>query len=99
MFKKLTKKIFGKDTPKSSSDGFFLNVRCNKCQEEFHLFINKSWELMQNFEENGSVTYSLQKEIFGVGCQNRIIVKMQFDGRKNLKSKQIENGEFIEDEG
>ena len=99
MFKKLTEKIFGKETPKSSSDGFFLNVRCNECQEEFHLFINKSWELMQNFEENGGVTYSLQKEIFGVGCQNRIIVKMEFDGRKKLKSKQIENGEFIEDEG
>jgi hypothetical protein len=98
MFKKLTEKIFRKETPKSSSDGFFLNVRCNECREEFHLFIHKSWELMQNFEENGGVTYSLQKEIFGVGCQNRILVKMQFDSRKKLKSKQIENGEFIEDE-
>ena len=99
MFKKLTDKISRKGTSKSSSVGFFLDVRCTECQEQFHLFINKSWELMQNFEENGGVTYSLKKEIFGVGCQNRIIVKMQFDGRKNLKSKQIENGEFIEDEG
>ena len=97
MFKKLTGKILGEDTSKSSSDGFFLNVRCNKCREQFHLFINKSWELMQNFENNGSVTYSLQKEIFGVGCKNRIQVKMQFDSGKNLKSRQIENGEFIED--
>jgi len=53
---------------------------------------------MQNFEKNGSVTYSLQKEIFGVGCNNRIRVKMQFDSGKNMKSRQIENGEFIEDE-
>ena len=98
MFKKLADKIFRKDTPKISSDGFFLNVRCNECSEQFHLFINKSWELMQNFEENGGVTYSLQKEIFGVGCPNRIRVKMKFDGKKNLKSKKIENGEFIEDE-
>ena len=97
MFKKLADKIFRKDTSKSPSDGFFLNVRCNECREQFHLFINKSWELMQNFEENGGVTYSLQKEIFGVGCSNRILVKMQFDSRKNLKSRQIENGEFIED--
>ena len=97
MFKKLTDKIFGKDTSKHSSDGFFLNVRCNECREQFHLFINKSWELMQNFDENGGVTYSLQKEIFGVGCPNRILVKMQFDSRKNLKARQIENGEFIED--
>ena len=97
MLKKLTAKIFRKGSPKTASDGFFLNVRCNECQEQFHLFINKSWELMQNFEENGSVTYSLQKEIFGIGCKNRIQVKMQFDSGKNLKSRQIENGEFIED--
>ena len=97
MFKKLADKIFKKDTSKSSSDGFFLNVRCNECREQFHLFINKSWELMQNFEKTGGVTYVLQKEIFGAGCKNRIRVKMQFDGEKNLQSRQIENGEFIED--
>ena len=98
MFKKLADKIFKKDPSKSASDGFFLNVRCNECQEQFNLFINKSWDLMQNFEENGSVTYSLQKEIFGIGCQNRILVKMAFDSSKNLKSREVENGEFIEDE-
>ena len=97
MFKKLTDKILRKGTSKSSSVGFFLDVRCTDCHEQFHLFINKSWELMQNFEKNGSVTYSLQKEIFGVGCKNRIQVEMQFDSGKNLKSRQIENGEFIED--
>lgn len=51
---------------------------------------------MQNFEENGSVTYSLQKDIIGVGCNNRIHVNMQFDNGRNLQSRQIENGEFIE---
>jgi hypothetical protein len=97
MFKKLADKIFRKDSSKSSSDGFFLNVRCNECGEQFHLFIHKSWELMQNFEKTGGVTYTLQKEIFGVGCKNRIRVNMHFDSGKNLKSRQIENGEFIED--
>jgi len=96
MFKKLASKILGKKPAKPSSDGFFLDVRCNECREQFHLFINKSWELIQNFEENGSVTYSLQKDIIGVGCNNRIHVKMQFDSGKNLQSRQIENGEFIE---
>lgn len=97
MIKKLANKIFGKKVAKSSSDGFFLKVRCQKCEEEFRLFINKSWELAQNFEENGRVTYSLKKEIFGVGCQNRIKVTMQFDSGKNLISRQIEDGDFIED--
>ena len=97
MFKKLADKIFGKKSEKPSSEGFFLNVRCHDCKEEFHLFINKSWDLMQNFEENGRVTYSLKKEIFGVGCKNRIQVKMDFDSGKNLISRRIKNGEFIED--
>jgi hypothetical protein len=98
MFKKLAEKLFGKNAAGSSADGFFLNVRCSECSEEFRLFINKSYELMQNFEENGSVTYALKKEIFGAGCKNRIHVNMKFDGGKKLVSKEIKNGEFIEDE-
>ena len=98
MFKKLAKKILGEKISKSSSDGFFLDVRCDKCRERFHLFINKSWELMQNFEKDGGVTYVLQKDIIGVGCSNKIHVNMQFDSGKNLKSKHIENGAFIEDQ-
>ena len=97
MFKKLAEKLFGKGASEPSTDGFFLNVRCNECGEQFNLFIHKSWELMQNFEKSGSVTYSLKKEIFGVGCKNRVHVEMQFDSGKNLISRQIENGAFIKD--
>ena len=98
MFKKLADKLFGKGTSAPSSDGFFLNVRCSECDEQFNLFINKSYELMQNFEKDGSVTYFLKKEIYGVGCKNRIYVNMIFDGSKKLVSKEIENGEYIENE-
>ena len=97
MFKKLTEKLFGKDSGAPSSDGFFLNVRCSECSEEFKLFINKTYELLQNFEENGGVTYALKKEVYGVGCKNRIQVNMTFDGGKKLVSRAIKNGEFIED--
>ncbi len=96
MFKKLASKLLGKDKSRPASDGFFLNARCRECGEQFNLFINKSYELSQNFEKNGSVTYLLKKEIFGVGCKNRIQVNMRFDSAKNLVSRQIENGEFIE---
>ncbi len=96
MFKKLAGKIFGKGTSHPSSEGFFLDVRCSECDDKFHLFINKSWDLSQNFEEDGSVTYFLKKKIYGVGCPNQIHVEMKFDSDKNLISKQIENGEFIE---
>ena len=96
MFKKLAGKIFGKGTSHPSSEGFFLYVRCSECDDTFHLFINKSWELSQNFEKNGSVTYFLKKTVFGVGCPNRIQVEMKFDSDKSLVSRQIENGEFLE---
>jgi hypothetical protein len=98
MFKKLAGKLFAKPDSQNSADGFFLNVRCSECNDKFHLFIHKSWELSQNFEKDGSVTYFLKKKIFGVGCPNRIQVDMKFDSNKNLISRQIENGEFIDDE-
>ena len=97
MLKKLADKLFGKSTPPSAPDGFFLKVRCSECDEQFNLFINKSYELMQNFEKDGGVTYFLKKEIFGVGCRNRIYVNMKFDAGKRLVSREIENGEYIED--
>ena len=97
MFKKLIGNIFGKHNPGASPDGFFLNVRCSECDQKFRLFIHKSWELSQNFEKDGSVTYFFKKKIFGVGCPNQIQVDIKFDSNKNLVSRQIENGEFIED--
>jgi hypothetical protein len=42
--------------------------------------------------------YMLKKEIYGMGCRNHIYVTMQFDGRKNLVSRKIENGEFMDEE-
>ncbi len=97
MFKKLAEKLFGKGTSEPSTDGFFLNVRCGECGEQFNLFINKSYELMQTFETDGSVNYTLKKEVYGVGCKNRIYVNMKFDGSKKLLSKEIKNGEYIEE--
>ena len=97
MFKKLAEKLFGRGNSEPSTDGFFLNVRCSECAEQFNLFINKSYELMQNFATDGSVNYTLKKEIYGVGCKNRIYVNMKFDGGKKLLSREIKNGEYIEE--
>ena len=96
MFKKIAKKLFGGSSIPGLSGGFFLNVRCNVCGEEFHLFINTSTDLFQNFDAQGGLSYSLKKEIVGVHCRNLIQVRMEFDGAKKLLEKEIENGEFIE---
>ena len=98
MLKGLTKKLFGRGPPAQSSEGFFLNVRCSACGEVFNLFINKSTDLVQNFDEHGGVTYSLNREIIGGRCRNMIYVRMEFDGAKNPVSKEIKNGEFIEEQ-
>ena len=98
MFKKFTEKLFGKGPAPHNSDGFFLKVRCSECGEQFNLFINKQFELIQNFHEDGGMDYVLKKEIYGMGCRNHIFVTMQFDGQKNLVSQEIENGEFIQEE-
>jgi len=95
MLKKITKILFG-GGPSPSSEGFFLKVRCNGCGEEFTLFINKSTDLAQHFDQGGGVTYFLNKEIIGGRCKNRIQVRMRFDGARKLLSREIENGEFIE---
>ena len=98
MFKKLADKLFGKGSAPHRPDGFFLNVRCSECGEEFSLFVNKQFELIQNFHEDGGLDYVLKKEIYGMGCRNHIHVTMQFDGQKNLESRKIENGEFIDED-
>ena len=96
MFKKIAKKLFGGSSVPGLSGGFFLNVRCSVCGEEFHLFTNTSTDLFQNFDAQGGLSYSLKKEIVGVHCRNLIQVRMEFDGAKKLLEKEIENGEFIE---
>lgn len=96
MLKRLTKRLFG-GGPSPSSEGFFLKVRCAACGEVFNLFINKSTDLAQSFGDEGGVTYFLNKEIIGGRCKNLIQVRMKFDGARNLLSREIENGEFIEE--
>ena len=52
--------------------------------------------LREFFVKNKLNNYSLKKEIYGMGCRNHLVVTMEFDGKKNLVSRKIENGEFIE---
>ena len=96
MLKGLAKKLFGGGPSREPPEGFFLNVRCDACGETFNLFVNKSTDLAQKFDERGGITYFMNKEIIGSQCRNLIYVTMEFDGGKNLVSRKIENGEFIE---
>ncbi len=96
MLKQFLKRIFGRGVAGASSGGFFLNVRCSQCGEEFHLFVNKANDLAQDFSEDGKLTYFLNKEIIGSNCRNLIRVNMKFGETKRLVLRKIENGEFID---
>jgi hypothetical protein len=96
MLKKLAARLFGRGPSGRPEKGFFLIIRCSTCGEEFNLFINKSTDLSQDFDEQGGVTYFLNKEIIGSRCRNLIRVNMEFDRARNLVSRGIENGEFID---
>ena len=97
MLKKLIKYLTSPPTSSSSADGFFLKVRCNKCGEDFNLFIHSSASLTQEFDKQGKLSYTLNKEIIGSKCPNRIYVHMDFNGRRKLLNRTIDNGEFLED--
>ena len=96
MLKKIIKTLFGGGPSSTGADGFFLHIRCDRCAEAFRLFINKATDLAQEFDENENVYYKLKKEIIGASCRNLIHVEMIFDGAKNLVSKQIKNGSYID---
>jgi hypothetical protein len=96
VFKRIAKKLFGQGRSSESSEGFFLNVRCGVCGEEFRLFIHWSTDLTQEFDDAGGLSYLLKKEIIGSQCRNRIRVRMEFDGARKLLAKEIENGAFID---
>lgn len=99
MLKKLFGTLFGA-APTSpaagSADGFFLDVRCGECGETFHLFINTSHDLFQEFQPDGSVTYRLKKRIIGTGCRNQMQVLITFDRNKRETHREIEGGAFID---
>ncbi len=96
MLKKL-KQFFTSSGSSSSGNGFFLKARCGKCEEEFNLYIDKTASLAQNYDESSKGGYFLNKEIIGARCPNRMQVRMDFDNNRKLRSRTIENGEFIED--
>jgi hypothetical protein len=97
----MLKNIIRKLIPSSSasntaSDGFFLHVRCDACGETFRLFVYKSYDLFPRYHPDGSVSYTLKKDIIGAACKNRIHVTMQFDGSKKLLFREIRNGLFLD---
>ena len=95
MLKKIFEFFFS-DIQTTSRPGFFLKVRCGKCDEEFNLFIDAHTGLAQDFNSSGKISYFLKKEIIGSRCPNRIQVRMDFSNKRKLLSRSIEGGDFLD---
>jgi hypothetical protein len=91
------KKLFsgGPQPPKDeTTEAIFIYSQCKKCQEKFRNRIDKRHDLQTNYADTGPA-YMAHKEIVGAYCRNILIVDLEFDERRRLQDKRIQNGTFI----
>lgn len=90
-----------------SSPALCLHLKCARCGEIIRARVEKAYELEAEYEPtNGHVYeegeeprptgYALHKELVGAGCQNLVHVTMRLDACRNVTSRAIDGGEFLE---
>ena len=77
-----------------TAEAMFIYSQCQKCQEKFRNRIDKRHDLQTNYADTGPA-YTAHKEIVGAYCRNALIVDLEFDDRRRLQDRQIQNGVFI----
>jgi hypothetical protein len=91
------KKLFSKggDAWKDeTSEAVFIYSQCGKCHEKFRNRIDKTYDLVMSYDDNGPA-YRVRKELLGSQCRTRVILHLEFDSQKRLISKSAENGTLI----
>jgi hypothetical protein len=91
----------GQSSPvKENKDVLWLYLKCNKCGKTLKLFVNKKTDLENQYKDAGEAgpDYILRKEAMDDKCFSKIFIRIEFDKRKNILSREISNGEFIEKE-
>jgi len=79
--------------------GYWVFVRCNKCQEPLKVRVNLHHDLSVNYDEPRGQTYFCRKTIVGKsGCFQRIEIELTFNSKRKLINKDISGGDFIEEE-
>lgn len=81
-------------------DIYRTTVRCSRCGEEIPVRVNLRRELTRRYgEEEG--TYYVHKGVIGSGesrCFQTIHVHLTFDAQKQLISREISGGTFVNGE-
>jgi hypothetical protein len=87
--KKFFKKLFSK---KKSYNLLEVKVRCKFCQAEVTVYVNKIYDLEQDFDDGG---YILNKEVQDTKCFRIMKLKGKFNLSKEVIDIKIEGGEII----
>ena len=80
--------------------GYWVYVRCNKCQESLEVRVNLQHDLSVDYDGPKGQSYFSRKTIVGSsGCFQRIEIELAFNHKKKLINREISGGTFIgEDE-
>ncbi|MEA3460138.1 MAG: hypothetical protein U9R11_05655 [Chloroflexota bacterium] len=90
------KKVASLFSPGEGEAGvLWVYVRCDKCGEKLKSRIDLQRDLTPSYGE-GEAAYFLRKVLIGSGrCFQPIEVRMTFDARRKLVSREITGGRFI----
>lgn len=98
MMLRFFRRLFGgmSVAPSSSlGDRFFLDIACDRCDERFHLHINRATDCLQIFDEPG-VAWRLQREVVGAGCRSVMQVRIDIGPGGHIVQREIMNGRFVD---
>ncbi|NOX96827.1 MAG: hypothetical protein GXO98_01935 [Nitrospirae bacterium] len=81
-----------------SKDILWLHIQCSKCGKTLKLCVNKNTDLENLYKERGESgpAYVLRKEAMDDKCFTKIFIRVEFDENRNVLSREITNGEFIQ---
>ncbi len=83
----------------SDRDGLYLYVRCGRCGDVVRVRVNLANELQQEFSDSGGISgYALRKVVVDATCFRPMPVDMTFDAGRRELSREIEGGQFVDQE-
>ena len=96
-FLKKLPKLFS--TPARPDDSaYWVTVKCNRCGETIRTRINLYNDLSADYSEGGEQVYCCRKMLMSEGgrCFQRVEVELKFDAKRQLLSRDISGGTFVE---
>ena len=78
-------------------EALFLYVKCDACGTIIKIRVDLMRDLQSTYQETG-VQYELRKEAMDNKCFKKMTIQVEFDGNKDVLSRNIEGGSFVSEE-